>query len=449
YAATKLTEKNGTLLLSSSAPAIHVILSDTTRYLHLAAVDFAGNISFTIHIRVSKQDDEVAWELCTDQLMIDCGDNVYPAGALYTYYVKSDGLTPFTIHQKGRILTDATGRYQINYSTFRAQQLNGTLAQRFTLQTPSHLADQGDTLITLGASIREEGSSILQSDGYNITTRSNENRDLTATQRFVMSSAYSEETIQVTPIVGADYKNTVVTSLWESDLLHSIYLIGDSKPPTISGGEQLDDLTLLDRGEGEVTLLYTAQDNGSGVKEFYVEITNDDNKITNRYEAGVDGSIRITITEDEPIFSGDFTVTVSATDNVGNHQSKAQGATEFALTTNITRILSPHDPIFKRGESGILEITAYGYIDIVEVVFPTEMTDQNPDLNTSFIYTNAPSYVQNENLEFMVPLYMPDDGEFIISVKAYKDGKEINLFPSLNVIKVEGSVLDEIRTRLR
>lgn len=48
------------------------------------------------------------------------------------------------------------------------------------------------------------------------------------------------------------------------------------------------------------------------------------------------------------------------------------GTTEFALASSVERILSPHDPIFKCGESGILTFTTWGYADRVEVIFPGE-----------------------------------------------------------------------------
>ena len=63
------------------------------------------------------------------------------------------------------------------------------------------------------------------------------------------------------------------------------------------------------------------------------------------------------VTQEEPVFNGEFTVTGYAVDNVGNETQETWRVTEFALDTEITRILAPHEPLFKRGESGILHIT--------------------------------------------------------------------------------------------
>ena len=193
----------------------------------------------------------------------------------------------------------------------------------------------------------------------------------------------------------------------------------------------------------------TADDDLSGVKDFYVVIKNTDNAIIKTYLPDVDGSIRITITEDEPIFSGDFTVLGYAVDNVGNENNLSYGTTEFALASSVERILSPHDPIFKCGESGILTFTTWGYADRVEVIFPESMTALDPTLNKVYDYTDCPGYMITEHLQFMVPLYTPENQNLEITVRAYKGDKKLEDHPTISVIGVSGTVLDEFRTRLR
>ena len=80
-------------------------------------------------------------------------------------------------------------------------------------------------------------------------------------------------------------------------------------------------------------------------------------------------------------------------DNVGNENSLSYGTTEFALASSLERILSPHDPIFKCGESGILTFTTWGYADRVEVIFPESMTALDPTLNKVYDYTDCPGYM--------------------------------------------------------
>ena len=167
------------------------------------------------------------------------------------------------------------------------------------------------------------------------------------------------------------------------------------------------------------------------------------------YTPDENGYINITITNDEPIFSGDFTLLGYAVDNVGNENSLSYGTTEFALASSVERILSPHDPIFKCGESGILTFTTWGYADRVEVIFPESMTALDPTLNKVYDYTDCPGYMITEHLQFMVPLYTPENQNLEITVRAYKGDKKMEDHPTISVIGVSGTVLDEFRTRLR
>lgn len=51
--------------------------------------------------------------------------------------------------------------------------------------------------------------------------------------------------------------------------------------------------------------------------------------------------------------------------------------------------------------------------------------------------------------QFMVPLYAPEGTDFRVKVTAWKDGKKIEKYPSFGVYSVDGTVLEEIRDRLR
>lgn len=76
----------------------------------------------------------------------------------------------------------------------------------------------------------------------------------------------------------------------------------------IYGMEMLENRELIDRRDGKVNVTITASDAVSGVKEFYVNIQNTDNTVSKTYHPDADGSIRMEITEDDALFSGDFTV---------------------------------------------------------------------------------------------------------------------------------------------
>ena len=107
----------------------------------------------------------------------------------------------------------------------------------------------------------------------------------------------------------------------------------------IYGMEMLENRELIDRRDGKVNVTITASDAVSGVKEFYVNIQNTDNTVSKTYHPDADGSIRMEITEDDALFSGDFTVFVYACDQVGNETEISEGTTEFGLEADIIRIV--------------------------------------------------------------------------------------------------------------
>ena len=416
------------------------------QYLHVAAVDIAGNVGEAAHIPIDE--GEVLWKLYTRQLSIEEADNVYPAGREKTWYVRADGSTPFTLRHSAYMDGTASRDYQINYTIFQTRT-EGSIGRNIVF-TPSHDIKDG-TILTKAAelSYTVEGETLLGQYPYIVTERSSRNRELSATQKFTLDRAAQGQQIEVAPMAGAAHAQGIQYTEESADRLNGIVLIGDGEAPVVNGLELLENRELIDRREGTVTLDVTTADALSGVKEFYIVIENRDNAATQTYTGDENGRIQIEITADEPIFSGDFTVTARALDNVGNVAEKTCSVTEFALEAEVERILEPHTPVFKRGESGILTVTVWGYADRVEVEFPKELTDLNPDLNQTYVYADAPQYRQEEKLQFMIPLYAPEKESYTITVRAYKGDRRLEEHPRLGVVSVEGSVLQDFRTRLR
>lgn len=447
-----LVDQNGDAVVTGNAnyvqdPHVNVVTAEYNQYLHIAAVDVAGNISETTHILIDAKD--VLWKLYTKQLSIDeSADNVYPA-ADKIWYVRADGTTPFTLKNEAYMDGTASQGYQLNETIYETVSDDSSVARNIIRTASTEIADTSIRTDANGLSYSTDGTTALQQYSYSYTVRSNKNRDLMGVQKFTISRDLSGQTIQVIPVAEADKESDKVYSVHELDEKNKITLIADGEAPVIRGLEIMEDRDLIDRRDGSITVTVTADDDLSGVKDFYVVIKNTDNAITKTYLPDVDGSIRITITEDEPIFSGDFTVLGYAVDNVGNENNLSYGTTEFALASSVERILSPHDPIFKCGESGILTFTTWGYADRVEVIFPESMTALDPTLNKVYDYTDCPGYMITEHLQFMVPLYTPENQNLEITVRAYKGDKKLEDHPTISVIGVSGTVLDEFRTRLR
>ena len=127
----------------------------------------------------------------------------------------------------------------------------------------------------------------------------------------------------------------------------------------------------------------------------------------------------------------------------------AAWAEEMELYAEITRILEPHTPNFKRGESGILKIKTTGHAERVTVSFPEAMNEAGGNLDKVFGYSKASEGDHEENIQFMVPLYLPTAEKYTVTVRAYKGDKMLEKKPAFGLIGEQESVLNELRTRLR
>lgn len=431
---------------------VELDLGEGTWYLHLAAVDVAGNVGRTTHIRLDAE--AVAWKIGTRQLWIEEGENVYAAGDK-VYFVRCDGATPFLLEHSAYMNGPATRAGQLVYNTFSSgfARQDG-LAGESTVVTPRKEPPEAE-----GETRPEEisfftkGAPSLIRYPYSVTRRYGRGRCLSAGQKFMLGMDAHACRIQVVPRAGAVFleggEQKIYYSDLEEDIHNDIVLIGDGESPAIHGLDALEEGQVINRKEETIRLHITAEDPLSGVSEFYAEVVNQDNHSVKRFDAA-GGVIEIEITSEEPLFTGDFTVTVYACDNVGNATEISRSVTEFALDAWIERILSPHEPVFKGGESGILHVTAYGYADRVEVAFPPEIAGSREELKSIvFDYTDEQVYMQESQVQFMVPLYTPTDREYTVKVRAFKRDRELERDPSL-VMKLEGGdVLNEFRTRLR
>lgn len=421
-------------------------------YIHIAAVDVAGNISDTV--LVSSCGAEIPWEPETDTLFpssivggVDRG-NILPAGRERTWYVRADGQTPFLLSYESRLRGAAREDYQINYQILDSRMGNG-IAQRYSVELPLTVPVASGGALDSREFIRKSlGEPILEEGAYVEVSRDDRATAVSFSGAFVLSEKRHGQEIVVTPVAGADHKDGTMYSDWAQDCLHSLTLIADGEGPVIIGLDALEDHRVIDRTTEEIELKISAEDDLSGVEEFYVKVANTDN-FSERNFIAENGFVILDITEDDPLFAGDFTVTVYARDGVGNVTQQSRQVTEFALETGIERILEPHAPAFKGGESGILTVITYGYADRVEIVFPEEMTALSPELNQIIDYKDQRLYRQEAQVQFMVPLYTPGGLSYEVTVRAYKEGRKLEEHPALSTMEIEGNVLDEMRTRLR
>ncbi len=132
----------------------------------------------------------------------------------------------------------------------------------------------------------------------------------------------------------------------------------------------------------------------------------------------------------------------------GNVTLYAGWKEESGVSASVSRILSPHDPVFLCGESGYVDVSAWGHADCLKIQFPPEFIKYRPDLNHRFEYPHPEKTVE-ERVQFMVPLEVEQNRSYQIVVHAYKEGEPVEHSPVTLTISVSGSILDELRTRLR
>ena len=439
-AGTEVSATKGTFTSNTFAT---VIVKDYIQYLHISAVDVAGNISPTTHIPIELVDSEIAWNIFTDKIQVSSlKDSIYLSNQTDTYYVKADGETPFSLKFNGYIKNSASKSYQVNHLIFDTsiKDSNDSSSIQYCLQVPCASVIQ-NTLIQIPYSdIHKKwtASPLLLDDNYLTIERSNYCKKLEILHRFTMPSSLHGKTIKVTPRAGAPWQSDVIYSNYEKDLSNSIYLIGDSIPPEISGTEEI--------GDWKQTT-WSAKDADSGLREFYVIVTNQDNRGVHTFTATEEGLLKIDISKDDTLFNGDFAMEFHAVDNVGNETIEYYGGRNLSVTAYIERILEPHTPIFRGGESGNLNITTRGYVDKVEIIFPEEFIELSDKLNQVIEYP-IPAHYKEEIYKFMIPLYSPE-GTFQVKIKAYKNEEIKECDVTFTTLGEEENVLNDIRTRLR
>ncbi len=431
-------------------PFLLTEVTDEVRYLHIAAVDKAGNIGETIHMRISRQ-DVTYWPLMTEKILLEAGENISPAMQSDTYYVCADSTTPLEVEVNAFVCGEASVDYQIDQMNFCILG-EGTEAERvFSVIAPKRQEVLAGTYTYPMHSLQKKiiGNFYMQDGGYTLLQRFNHCKNVKLLQSFTIDAGYDGKIIHLIPQAIALTDKGEVSSNREQDLEKGIYLIADGKGPQLYGVEELAKTEYIDLEEKkQVTFEIRAQDGGSGLKEFYVEIQNMENGTRVQYvDEGLTGRIILTMSEEDVAFHGKFSVMIYAKDRVGNETVEGVNLSGLGLTARIERVREPHNTSFKRGESGILYIQTTGYVEKVEIVFPKDLVNDGEE--NIFVYEyDTPEYIQQEQREFMVPLETVDGTKNIL-VKAYKSGTELEKQPQILLINVEGSILDELRTRLR
>jgi len=436
---------------NSLNPYIGVTMSSSRQYLHIAAQDKAGNLSETVHIVISPE-DVIFWPVMTDQIRIEEGENVYKhPGEENTYYVKADGTTPFTVSFTGRILGSANKNYQINQLQFLTRNTSGNESEgmmKLMVPMKNPVTAGSHTYQNTDVQKQYENEFCMEDASYTRIQRSDYCKKLQVTQTFKLGPPLHGSRISMVPGAGVMTSEIQVISDRETDRRNGIWLIPDGRGPEIVGLEIPEETLDPHAAKWSYCITVSATDQGSGLKNLWLEIHNTDNGGYEKIEdEDGDGRITLEITSEKSLFLGKYSVIAYARDCVGNETTAVFGLDGIAVDAVIEKIRDPQSKVFKKGESGILKVQAFGYVEKMEVLFPEEWMAADSSINRSFVY-EAEEYLQQEEISFMVPL-QASEGEVIITVKAYKDDQIVEVDPKLTTITIAGSVLEELRTRLR
>ncbi len=466
-------QNKDTILLQDKKEAtcsVTVKAEHDVNYLHIAAVDVAGNLSETTHLKLEGL--HTTTDLETSQILVlgktggvDDG-NIYkdPAADGKTYYVKADGRTRFTLRYSSFMYGEPKSNFMIDYAIFKLR--TGGVQEQYTTRVNSYVSipclpqkeyQLDASSFERSVSVTHGGESILKDAMNTGGKRTIECTSLTFYQAFTVDAVHNGKNLLVMPIAGITTNNPyieedVIYSAEEKDTLRGVTLIPDAEGPVIGGMEAFEGVNVINRNQF-FGMNLEVKDALSGLDSCKVMIENVDNYKVQYYVAEIDevkgvGKLSIDFAEGNALFDGDFRIVIEACDKVGNKIVREYGQGGIGLTASIYRILEPHAPVFKCGESGVLTIETYGDINRIEVEFPNEMVARYPNLNRTFYYEGEEKVMQEEELQFMVPLYT-SEGDYTITVRAFGQGSVKEAHPTLTVVGGGQGILGELRTRLR
>ncbi len=421
--------------------------ADGAAVLNLTTEDYHLSAEGTVTLYAQWKEEQVEWPVVTKLLQLDSdAENVCRADEERTYYVRSDGTSYLTVFLTAVVEGEASDDYQINRIMYHMETQEGhvgtveaTLPKK-TIQPGSILLDRADMNIV------SSGQVPLQGDAVQRVRRSEGCGRVDVQSHFVPGAEYSGSRIYIAPGAAVEYTKGTVFSDPQRDAANGLWLICDGEGPVIVGAEQIAHITDLPVADGRRSLVFEAADQGCGVKNFGVTITNRDNGARAEFMAE-GGLLELEIEEDNMLFVGDYVAEFVAADLVGNVSTQIVSGESLGITAYAERLLSPHLPVFRCGESGALFLTAYGYVEQVQVIFPGVLADRMAELNTTYRYETPESCVREQQL-FMIP-FGTALGEYDIVVRAIKGERVKTVVVTIRTLGPEVSVLDDVRTRLR
>ena len=465
------------------------------KYIHIVAIDRAGNISEVFDAAVDGDGAHIPYPLVTEKIVISDAPNVYAdVNRENTYYVRADGSTVFSLGYEAYISGFARSTYQPDTARIH---MSGSVYSQFSFDKNPDVNSDAEAVLN---DMYDFGPFIYRCIGVRNALRTDSSARLSFTAEF---TTLSEEESYIYPSAhayiesGREYYGLpygLVSSSPDADKENGITLIGDGSMPecfvSVNGSEyerlRVCDISnvsteyVVDRRSEAVNIDLYVTDSGSGLKGgFEICIKNLDNGLEAVYQSSGDHyglELKADESSEDPcfenmLFNGRFIIRVTSEDNVGNSGTEeSAGLTELDVNGEIIRILDTiTGPLtdeagsvyIKRGESGYVLSRVWGYPDAVLVSFEDEslreydvlyvtgeeLPSSLSEYTGTVIYADRPEYYLEEETGFTIPLdYLPD--EIKVTITAYK-GDECITWETHCIVISSGSVLDELMTVLR
>ena len=439
------------LTVNDSREGLVLTLKDPIMYLHIAAVDKAGNIGQTkdieLQMDLSLPTDPGYAEnktLYTKQLILEESEFVY-RNSEKSYYVKADGITAHRLLAEAYLDGAATKDFQIDKLILHAGETEQHYSEWMKVTVPQGDIAQNRVIYSnnnLGISMSDGYWDYMQLEMVS-AERTGHGTNLMLEESF--SVMQNGESFALYPQAYAELKKQSFYSDDNRDKENAILIIPDGIAPSIAGLEELTKFDIMDITNQTIWFELQAKDYESGLREFSVCVKNRDNFLAQEFPCDENGMIKIKVDKDNPLFVGDIVISALAVDRVGNANAIGENGLAFTLETDLYKERNPEETIFKTGDGAVLDITTTGYVEKLEVIFPEELLRFCPDLPLKYEY-EYPYLKHTETIKFSIPLGIRER-EYEIIIKAYKN--EEMLVSKQTLLIVEGNILDELRTRIR
>ena len=155
---------------------MQVVLTNEQQFLHVAAVDVAGNIGELQHISLGSRQigpSDAEWKLHTEPLRIETGNYVYEDIRRNLYFVKCDGKTSFVLNFASYMEGAASANFQMNYAIIESwPEGEGSSQNMVFVPSDDAVLDKTECKAE-GLRFIAKGASKIQDGDYVIVNRAN------------------------------------------------------------------------------------------------------------------------------------------------------------------------------------------------------------------------------------------------------------------------------------